>query len=78
MVILYLSIPHSACLNFLEKDFENRVSKQIPISHLVKMAKFVLRNNYFEFSENFFQQISGTAKARTKFAPHIHVSIWMK
>ena len=69
MVILYLSIPHSAGLNFLEKDFENRVSKQIPTSDLVKMAKFVLGNNYFEFSEKIIQQISGTAKVRTKFAP---------
>ena len=32
------------------------------------MAKFVLSNNYFEFSKKVFQQISGTAIG-TKFAP---------
>ena len=32
------------------------------------MAKFVISNNYFEFSEQFFQQISGTAIG-TKFGP---------
>ena len=32
------------------------------------MAKFVLRNNYFEFSEKVFQQISGPVIG-TKFAP---------
>ena len=37
-------------------------------SDLVKMAKFALSNNYFEFSKKVFQQISGTAIG-TKFAP---------
>ena len=32
------------------------------------MAKFVLSNNYFEFSEKVFQQISGMPIG-TKFAP---------
>ena len=35
---------------------------------LVKIAKFILSNNYFEFSEKVFQQILGTAIG-TKFAP---------
>ena len=75
VVGLYPSIPHSAGLNSLKKAFENRVNKQKPTSDLVKMAKFVLSNNYFEFSEKVFQQISGTAIG-TKL--HVHISIWMK
>ena len=39
------------------------------------MTKFILSNNYFEFSEKVFQQISGTAIA-TKFAPP-HACIYM-
>ena len=35
---------------------------------LVKMAKFVLTNNCFEFGQKVFHQISGTA-IDTKFAP---------
>ena len=62
------SIPHSADLNSFKKNLENRVNKQIPTSDLVKMSKFVLSNNYFEFSEKVFQQISGTAIG-TKFVP---------
>ena len=34
----------------------------------VKMAQFVLKNNFFEFNNNVFQQTSGTAIG-TKFAP---------
>ena len=68
VVGLYPSIPHSSGLNSLRKALEKRLNKQMPTNDLVKMAKFVLSNNYFEFSEKVFQQISGTAIG-TKFAP---------
>ena len=42
--------------------------KKIPTEDLVKMAGFVLKNNYFEFNGSIKQQISGTAIG-TKFAP---------
>ena len=63
---LYPSSPHSADLNSLKKAIEKHFKKQIPTSDLVKIAKFVLSNNYFEFSEKVFQQILGTAVG-TKF-----------
>ena len=68
VVGLYPSIPHSSGLNSLRKALEKRLNKQIPTNDLVKMAKFVLSNNYFEFSEKVFQQISGMPIG-TKFAP---------
>ena len=60
VVGLYPSIPHSAGLHSLKKALEKQFNKQIPTSDFVKMAKLVLSNNYFEFSEKVFQQISGT------------------
>ena len=63
----YPSIPHEAGLQALEEALENRNQKQISTDKLVKMAQFVLKNNFSEFS-NVFQQISGTAIG-TKFAP---------
>ena len=68
LVESYPSIPHSAGLNYLKETLQNRVNKQIPTICSVKMAKFVLSCNYFEFSEISFQQISGTA-INTKFPP---------
>ena len=60
MVELYPSITNTAGLNSLKKpSLENGINKQIPTSDLVKMAEFVLSNNYFEFSEKVFEQISG-------------------
>ena len=68
VVGLYPSIPHSADLNSLKKALEKQVNEQIPTSDLVKMAEFVLSNNYFEFSEKVYQQISKAAIDK-KFSP---------
>ena len=65
---LYPSIPHELGLKALEAALEKRESIQISTSELVKMAKFVLQNNYFEFNGETKKQISGTAIG-TKFAP---------
>ena len=67
VVGLYPSIPHEAGLQALEEALENRNHKQIPTDKLLKMAQFVLKNNFFEFNNDVFQQISGTAIG-TKFA----------
>ena len=66
---LYLSIPHELGLKALEEALEKREPIQISTSGLVKMDKFVLQNNYFEFfNRETKQNISGTAIG-TKFAP---------
>ena len=68
VVGLYPSIPHEAGLEALEKALNNRTDKKVFTGDLVKMAKFVLKNNYLEFNDKIKQQILGTA-IRTKFAP---------
>ena len=66
---LYPSSPHSADLNSLKKAIEKHFKKQIPTSDLVKIAKFVLSNNYFEFSESFSTNIRNAN--RHKVCPSI-------
>ena len=68
VVELYPSIPHRAGLEPLEKALNNRTDKKVSTGDLVKMAKFILKNNYFEFYGKVKQQILGTAKG-TMFAP---------
>ena len=68
VVGLYPSTSHEVGLQALEEALENRHHKQIPTDKLVAMAQFVLQNNFFEFNNDFLQQISGTAVG-TKFAP---------
>ena len=64
---LYPNIPYHSGFKALKKALEKRDVKKIPREDLVKMAKFVLNNNIFEFNSKAYQQKSGTAIG-TKFA----------
>ena len=61
-------MPHEAGLRALKEVLDRREEKKISTEDLIKMAEFVLRNNYFEFNGQVKHQISGTAIG-TKFAP---------
>ena len=52
----------------LRKQFNTFNNKSIPSGDLVKMAEFVLMNNYFEFNSIVKHQILGKA-IETKLAP---------
>ena len=67
VVGLYPNIPHNAGLKALTNMCEAREHKAVSTDDLVKMARFVLENNYFEFNGDVKKQISGTAIS-TKFA----------
>ena len=68
VVVLYPSIPLNEGLEVLRKQLNAFDNKSVPTEDLVKMAEFVLKNNYFEFDSSFKHQISGTTIG-TKFAP---------
>ena len=68
VVGLYPSIPHQPGLEALRKALYKRKTHKVPMGKLVKMTEFVVKNNYFQFSDEVYQQISGTAIG-TKFAP---------
>ena len=61
-------IPHNAGLKALSNMLEARDHKAVYTEDLVKMTRFVLENNYFEFNGDVKKQISGTVIG-TKFAP---------
>ena len=50
----------------MKKQLDNFYEKTIGTEDLVKIAEFVLKNNYFEFNSNVKHQISRTAIG-TKF-----------
>ena len=60
-VVLYHSIPHNEDLEVLKEQLDNFDEKSIPIEDLIKMAEFVLKNNYSDFNSNVKYQIPGTA-----------------
>ena len=53
VVALYHSIPH--------EDGLETLSEKLPVSDIVKMAEFVLKNNIFEFNGKLKQQVAGIA-----------------
>ena len=57
------SIPHQACLEALKETLNKRKTHKVPTGKLVKMAEFVLKNNYFQFSDKVYQQISGVCSS---------------
>ena len=65
VVGLYSSISHVAGIKALEKALNNRINKKISTEDLVKMVKFVLKNNYSEFNNKVKQQISGIGTKST-------------
>ena len=50
VVGLYPSIPHDAGLEIFRKVVVNRENKKVSTDDVTKMTKFVLKNNYFEFT----------------------------
>ena len=68
VVGLYPCLPHEVGLRALREALDKTDEKTIPTEELLKMAEFVLKNNYIEFGNKIKQQISGTAIG-TKFAP---------
>ena len=64
---MHTMIPYKAGLSSLREALDKRICKEIPTENLIKMAEFVLKNN-FEFDTNVYQQISGTAIG-TEFSP---------
>ena len=67
VVSLYPSIPHADGPEALSAKLEEREDKSIPTDDLLQMAKFVLKNSFFEFDSKIKQQTSRTA-IETKFA----------
>ena len=68
VVGLYPTILHKEGILALKSRLVEQTSSKIPTNDLVKLAEFVLKNNFFEFNNEIKQQISGTTHG-TKFAP---------
>ena len=49
VVSLYPSIPHEVGLRALREALDKKDEETIPAEELLKMAEFVLKNNYFAF-----------------------------
>ena len=69
VVGLYPSIPHKARLKALKNALEKREQNNIPTKKLISVAKFVLKNNFFQFNgfvkQQVLETVIGTKSAST-------------
>uniref|UniRef100_A0A8C5R8G5 Reverse transcriptase domain-containing protein n=1 Tax=Leptobrachium leishanense TaxID=445787 RepID=A0A8C5R8G5_9ANUR len=76
---LYSNIPHELGLEKLEEEIsKSNLLGNDQMSFIVESVKFILKNNYFKFEEDFYIQVRGT-KMGTKFAPsyaNLYMAAW--
>ena len=75
---LYTNIPHNegieACIHYMKK-FKNVLPEFTPNERITRtLFQFILENNYFEFLDQMFLQLIGTAMG-TKVAPSIRILV---
>ena len=75
VVGIYPHTPHDEGLQIMKKYLDKREDQSVTSENLYKLAEIVLKHNYFEFGQDIYQQILGTA-FDTKFAPP-HVNVFM-
>ena len=68
VVGMYPSIPHEAGLKAFRGLLDKRELHTIPSTELIRMADFVLKNNYLKFNRQIKSQICSTAIG-TRFSP---------
>ena len=68
VVCLYASMPDKEGILAIKIKLDEQTSSKIPTNDVIKLAEFVLKNNFFEFKNEIKQQIPGTTIG-TKFAP---------
>ena len=74
---LYPSILHETGLKALREVLDKREQHTIPTSELIRMADFVLKNNYFEFNGQIKQQF--LLPLLVPSLPHsTRVCLWIK
>ena len=82
VIVLYPSIAHAEGLEVLRKQCDKFLHKTVPTEDIIKIADFVLKNNFFEINSKFFQQISGKylelvlALNLRPLLPHVLVILW--
>ena len=69
VVGLYSHMPHKEGLKTMKRYLDRREDQSVPSDSLYKLAKVILKHNYFELGQDVYHQNLGTAIATT-FAPH--------
>ena len=70
--VLYTNIPQDDGIESVRKLLDERSNKKIPTGFLTGLLDIVLKYNIFEFNQELYQQLIGTAMG-TRAAPHMQI-----
>ena len=65
---MYTNIPIEEGIKAFEDALNNEKNRKIPTAFVIKLLRLVLENNIFEFNQEFWLQMLGTAMG-TRVAP---------
>ena len=75
VVGLYPHIPHEEGLEILKCFLDKREDQSVSSENLCRLAKIILKHNYFELGSDMYHQLLGTAIG-TKYTPN-YANIFM-
>ena len=70
---LYTNIPQEDGVECVREALDERTNKNIPTGFLTRLLEIVLRYNIFEFNQELFQQLIGTAMGTRAAPPYANI-----
>ena len=70
---LYTNIPQEDGIECVREVLDERSNKKIPTGFLTRLLEIVLRYNIFEFNQELFQQLIGTAMGTRAAPPYANI-----
>ena len=70
---LYTNIPQEDGVECVREALDERTNKKIPTGFLTRLLEIVLRYNIFEFNQELFQQLIGTAMGTRAAPPYANI-----
>merc|ERR1712030_182089 len=70
---LYTNIPQSEGVECVEEELNKRTNPKVPTGFLTRVLEFILKYNIFEFNQELYQQVIGTAMGTRPALPYANI-----
>ena len=70
---LYTNIPQSEGVECVEEELNKRTNPKVPTGFLTRVLEFILKYNIFEFNQELYQQVIGTAMGTRPAPPYANI-----
>ena len=70
---LYTNIPQSEGVECVEEELNKRTNPKVPTGFLTRLLEIILKYNIFEFNQELYQQVIGTAMGTRPAPPYANI-----